>query len=196
VGLTGAWYQDAQAHQGAYLDSWLQYAWFDNGVSEEDTGDDHYHSSGLLASLEGGYRFTLMQGNQWNWTLQPQAQVIYQGVKQKDFTSASQSKVAQAGDDNIQTRVGLRSEWDIHPGKTLHIKPFVDASYRHNSAQTSLNVDGVSFSDNTAKDSAELSAGISGNLGANTTVWGKIGQQKGSDDFSQTEGSVGLTVRW
>ncbi|MBF7956531.1 autotransporter outer membrane beta-barrel domain-containing protein [Rahnella victoriana] len=196
VGLTGAWYQDAQAHQGAYLDSWLQYAWFDNGVSEEDTGDDHYHSSGLLASLEGGYRFTLMQGNQWSWTLQPQAQVIYQGVKQKDFTSASQSKVAQAGDDNIQTRVGLRSEWDIHPGKTLHIKPFVDASYRHNSAQTSLNVDGVSFSDNTAKDSAELSAGISGNLGANTTVWGKIGQQKGSDDFSQTEGSVGLTVRW
>ncbi|AEX51243.1 putative transporter ATP-binding component [Rahnella aquatilis CIP 78.65 = ATCC 33071] len=196
VGLTGAWYQDAQAHQGAYLDSWLQYAWFDNSVSEEDTGDDNYHASGLLASLEGGYRFTLMQGNQWNWTLQPQAQVIYQGVKQKDFTSASQSKVTQTGDDNIQTRLGLRSEWDIHPVSTLHIKPFVEANYRHNSEQTSLNVDGVNFTDNTAKDSAELSTGISGNLGANTTVWGKVGQQEGSDDFSQTEATVGVSVRW
>ncbi|WP_233432865.1 autotransporter outer membrane beta-barrel domain-containing protein [Rahnella victoriana] len=196
VGLTGAWYQDAQAHQGAYLDSWLQYAWFDNSVSEDGTGDDNYHSSGLLASLEGGYRFTLMQGDQWNWTLQPQAQVIYQGVKQKDFTASNQSKVAQEGDNNVQTRLGLRSEWDIHPTPTLHLKPFIEANYRHNSAETSLNVDGANFSDNTAKDSAELSAGISGNLGANTTVWGKIGQQKGSDDFSQTEGSVGLTVRW
>ncbi|WP_159281940.1 autotransporter outer membrane beta-barrel domain-containing protein [Rahnella variigena] len=196
AGLTASWYQDAQAHQGAYLDSWLQYAWFDNSVSEDGTGDDNYHSSGLLASLEGGYRFTLMQGNQWNWTLQPQAQVIYHGVKQKDFTASNQSKVTQEGDNNVQTRLGLRSEWDIQTAPALHLKPFIEANYRHNSAETALNVDGVNFTDNTAKDSAELSAGVSGNLGANTTVWGKIGQQKGSDDFSQTEGSVGLAVRW
>lgn len=196
AGLTASWYQDAQAHQGAYLDSWLQYAWFDNSVSEDGTGDDNYHSSGLLASLEGGYRFTLMQGNQWNWTLQPQAQVIYQGVKQKDFTASNQSKVTQEGDNNVQTRLGLRSEWDIHTAPVLHLKPFIEANYRHNSAETALNVDGVNLTDNTAKDSAELSAGVSGNLGANTTVWGKIGQQEGSDDFSQTEASVGVSIRW
>ncbi|WP_428984855.1 autotransporter outer membrane beta-barrel domain-containing protein [Rahnella bonaserana] len=196
VGLTGSWYQDAHDHQGAYLDSWLQYAWFDNSVSEDGTGDDNYHSSGLLASLEGGYRFTLMQGNQWNWTLQPQAQVIYQGVKQKDFTASNQSKVTQDGDSNVQTRLGLRSEWDIHPTPALHLKPFIEANYRHNSAETSLNVDGVDFTDNTAKDSAELSTGISGNLGENTTVWGKVGQQEGSDDFSQTEAAVGVSIRW
>lgn len=196
AGLTASWYQDARDHQGAYLDSWLQYAWFDNSVSEDGTGDDNYHSSGLLASLEGGYRFTLMQGDQWNWTLQPQAQVTYQGVKQKDFTASNQSKVTQEGDNNVQTRLGLRSEWDIHTAPALHLKPFIEANYRHNSAETALNVDGVSFTDNTAKDSAELSAGVSGNLGANTTVWGKIGQQEGSDDFSQTEASVGVSVRW
>ncbi|WP_223510114.1 AIDA-I family autotransporter adhesin YfaL/EhaC [Rahnella sp. GSA61A] len=196
VGLTASWYQNAQDHQGAYLDSWMQYAWFDNSVSEDGTGDDNYHSSGLSASLEGGYRFTLMQGNQWNWTVQPQAQVIYQGVKQKDFTASNQSKVAQQGDNNVQTRLGLRSEWDIHPSPTLHLRPFVEANYRHNSAETSLNVDGVNFTDNTAKDSAELSTGISGNLGENTTLWGKVGQQEGSDDFSQTEASVGVSIRW
>ncbi|MGO2158693.1 MAG: autotransporter outer membrane beta-barrel domain-containing protein [Serratia proteamaculans] len=196
VGLTTSWYQDVQQHQGAYLDSWLQYAWFDNSVSEEGTGDDNYQSSGLTASLEGGYRFTLMQENQWNWTLQPQAQVIYQGVKQKDFTASNQSEVAQQGGNNVQTRLGLRSEWDIHPTASLHIKPFLEANYRHNSAETSLNVDSVNFTDNTAKDSAELSTGISGELGEKTHIWGKIGQQTGSDDFSQTEASVGVSIRW
>lgn len=104
--------------------------------------------------------------------------------------------MAQQGDNNVQTRLGLRSEWDIHPSPTLHLRPFVEANYRHNSAETSLNVDGVNFTDNTAKDSAELSTGISGNLGENTTLWGKVGQQEGSDDFSQTEASVGVSIRW
>lgn len=196
VGLTGSWYQDARNHQGMYLDSWLQYAWFDNSASEDGTGDDNYHASGVLASLEGGYRFTLMQGKRWNWTLQPQAQVIYQGVKQKDFTASNQSKVAQAGNTPVQTRLGIRSEWDIHPAPALHLKPFIDANYRHNSAQTSLNVDGVNFTDSTTKDSAELSIGINGDLGANTTVWGKMGQQQSSEDFTQTQGAMGISVRW
>lgn len=54
VGLTSSWFQHGNQKQGAWLDSWLQYAWFNNDVSEQDDGTDHYHSSGIIASLEAG----------------------------------------------------------------------------------------------------------------------------------------------
>lgn len=54
VGLTSSWFQHGNQKQGAWLDSWLQYAWFSNDVSEQEDGTDHYHSSGIIASLEAG----------------------------------------------------------------------------------------------------------------------------------------------
>lgn len=53
VGLTSSWFQHGTQSRG-WLDSWLQYAWFSNDVSEQDDGTDHYHSSGIIASLEAG----------------------------------------------------------------------------------------------------------------------------------------------
>ncbi|HEL6017067.1 TPA: autotransporter outer membrane beta-barrel domain-containing protein, partial [Escherichia coli] len=57
VGLTSSWFQHGNQKQGAWLDSWLQYAWFNNDVSEHEDGVDHYHSSGIIASLEAGYQW-------------------------------------------------------------------------------------------------------------------------------------------
>ena len=57
VGLTSSWFQHGDQKQGAWLDSWLQYAWFNNDVSEHEDGADHYHSSGIIASLEAGYQW-------------------------------------------------------------------------------------------------------------------------------------------
>jgi predicted outer membrane repeat protein len=140
--------------------------------------------------VPGGDDFSPVRGKRMRTTIR--ARISTAGCN----TASNQSKVTQDGDSNVQTRLGLRSEWDIHPTPALHLKLFIQANYRHNSAETSLNVDGVDFTDNTAKDSAELSTGISGNLGENTTVWGKVGQQEGSDDFSQTEAAVGVSIRW
>ncbi|HCB3238162.1 TPA: autotransporter outer membrane beta-barrel domain-containing protein, partial [Citrobacter amalonaticus] len=33
VGLYGTWLQDNATHEGAYVDTWAQYSWFDNTVS-------------------------------------------------------------------------------------------------------------------------------------------------------------------
>ena len=65
---------------------------------------DHYHSSGIIASLEAGY--------QWLpgvvVVIEPQAQVIYQGVQQDDFTAANRARVSQSQGDDIQMRLGLQ----------------------------------------------------------------------------------------
>ncbi len=59
---------------------------------EQDDGTDHYHSSGIIASLEAGYQWLPGRGV----VIEPQAQVIYQGVQQDDFTAANHARVSQS----------------------------------------------------------------------------------------------------
>lgn len=194
VGLTSTWYQHGAGNSGAYLDSWAQYVWFDNHVGERESGDDDYRASGLLASLEVGYNWQAMASDSVRWDIQPQAQVVYQGVKQQTFSAANHSTVEQESPHNIQSRVGLHNQLTI--GKTTQISPFVDLNYLHNSEEASMSIDGVSFSDSTAKNVAEVSVGVKGQLSKNASVWGKFTGQKGSDDYQQMAGSVGFSLSW
>ncbi|WP_250650994.1 autotransporter outer membrane beta-barrel domain-containing protein [Pantoea alhagi] len=55
VGGYATWYANQENHTGAWLDSWLQYSWFNNEVSGEKLAAETYKSHGFTASLEGGY---------------------------------------------------------------------------------------------------------------------------------------------
>ncbi|MGQ7790002.1 autotransporter outer membrane beta-barrel domain-containing protein [Shigella flexneri] len=44
--------------------------------------------------------------------------MIYQGVQQDDFTAANHARVSQSQGDDIQTRLGLHSEWRTAVGVT------------------------------------------------------------------------------
>ena len=35
AGLYATWYANDETHNGSYLDSWLQYSWFDNHINGE-----------------------------------------------------------------------------------------------------------------------------------------------------------------
>lgn len=196
VGLTASWYQQDQGKTGAYVDSWAQYVWFDNHVSEQDSAEEHYHSSGVVASVETGYSWQFNDKADWVWSVQPQAQIVYQGVSQNSFRATNGSEVKQHGDHNIQSRLGLHNEWAQKIGKTGEITPYVDVNYIHNSDDAGLNIDGVNFTDETAKDIAEVSVGLKGKITSNISVWGKFTQQYGSSDYTQRAGSVGVSVRW
>ena len=143
VGLTSSWYQHGNQKQGAWLDSWLQYVWFNNDVSEQDDGVDHYHSSGIIASLEAGYQWLPGHGV----VIEPQTQVIYQGVHQDDFTAANHARVSQSQGDDIQTRLGLHSEWRTAVGVT----PTLDLNYYHDPHATEIEEDGSTISDDAVK---------------------------------------------
>ncbi len=52
TGLYATWYADDESRNGAYLDSWAQYSWFDNTVK----GDDLQSEKLLL--IKRIYRFT------------------------------------------------------------------------------------------------------------------------------------------
>ncbi|STJ28424.1 adhesin [Escherichia coli] len=188
VGLTSSWYQHGNQKQGAWLDSWLQYAWFNNDVSEQDDGTDHYHSSGIIASLEAGYQWLPGRGV----VIEPQAQVIYQGVQQDDFTAANHARVSQSQGDDIQTRLGLHSEWRTAVGVT----PTLDLNYYHDPHATEIEEDGSTISDDAVKRRGEIKVGVTGNISQRVSLRGSVAWQKGSDDFAQTAGFLSMTVKW
>ena len=57
--------------------------------------------------------------------IEPQAKVIYRGVQQDDFTAANRARVSQSQGDDIQTRLGLHSEWRT----AVHVIPTIDLNY-------------------------------------------------------------------
>ncbi|EFH9689751.1 AIDA-I family autotransporter YfaL, partial [Escherichia coli] len=188
VGLTSSWFQHGNQKQGAWLDNWLQYAWFNNDVSEQDDGADHYHSSGIIASLEAGYQWLPGRGV----VIEPQAQVIYQGVQQDDFTAANHARVSQSQGDDIQTRLGLHSEWRT----AVHVIPTLDLNYYHDPHSTEIEEDGSTISDDAVKQRGEIKVGVSGNISQRVSLRGSVAWQKGSDDFAQTAGFLSMTVKW
>ncbi len=188
VGLASSWFQHGSQKQGAWLDSWLQYAWFNNDVSEQGDGVDHYRSSGIVASLEAGYQWLPMRGV----LIEPQAQVVYQGVKQNDFTAANRARVSQSQGDDIQMRLGLHSEWHT----VVHVTPTLDLNYYHDPHSAEIEEDGSNISDDVAKQRGEIKVGITGNISQRVSLRGSVAWQKGSDDFAQTAGFLSMTVKW
>lgn len=188
IGLTSSWFQHGSQQQEAWLDSWLQYAWFSNDVSEQGDGTDYYHSSGIIASLEAGYQW--LPGH--SVVIEPQAQVVYQGVQQDDFTAANRARVSQSQGDDILTRVGIHSEWR----NTFYITPTLDLNYYHDPNSAEIEEDDSNISDDTAKQRGEIKVGITGNISQRVSLRGSVAWQKGSDDFAQTAGFLSMTVKW
>lgn len=86
TGLYATWYADDETHNGAYLDTWAQYGWFNNYVKGDGLQGESWKSKGLTASLETGYtwkagEFSGSQGSLNEWYIQPQAQIVWMGVK-------------------------------------------------------------------------------------------------------------------
>ncbi|MES0268425.1 autotransporter outer membrane beta-barrel domain-containing protein, partial [Citrobacter sedlakii] len=94
IGLYGSWLQDNAAHEGAYVDTWAQYSWFDNTVSGRGVESEEYDSKGFTASVESGYTWKLADISERNALyIQPKAQVTWMGVKADEHREANGTRV-------------------------------------------------------------------------------------------------------
>lgn len=112
----------------------MQYNWFNNTISGNDLASESYKSNGITASLEGGYTFAVGSyhsgDNMINaFYLQPKAQVIWMGVKAKNHTEANGTVVRGNGNDNIQTKLGIKAtlsgQSHLEKGTERQFRPFV-----------------------------------------------------------------------
>lgn len=141
TGLYATRYADDETHKGAYLDTWAQYGWFNNYVKGDGLQGESWKSKGLTASLETGYtwkagEFSGSQGSLNEWYIQPQAQIVWMGVKADKHRENNGTRVESTGDDNVRTRLGVKTWIKGHnkmdDGKSREFSPFVEVNWLHN----------------------------------------------------------------
>lgn len=195
VGLYGTWYANKADKSGLYIDSWVQYAWFDNTVKGDGLTEENYDSKGWLASVEAGYSFKMGENDRVSYWIQPKAQVTWMAVHADKHTEANGTQVWGHG-DNISTRLGLRaylqghSEIDDETGRTF--QPFVEANWLYNSQAFGVSMNGVSDYQAGTRNMGEVKVGIEAHLNNNVNMWGSIGQQVGGKGYSDTQATVGV----
>ncbi|WP_369345816.1 autotransporter outer membrane beta-barrel domain-containing protein [Citrobacter rodentium] len=205
AGLYGTWYQNDMDKTGMYVDSWVQYNWFDNSVTADRRERDEYKSKGLTASLEAGY--TIKAGEFWGsqgtlnaWYIQPQAQVTWMGVKANAHTRHDGTRIETQGDGNIQTRLGVRTYLNSHhkmdDGKQREFQPFVEVNWIHNTEAFGVKMDDTKVSRDGARNLGEIRTGVEGKLNDRLSVWGNVGVQVGDNGYSDTQGMLGVKYSW
>jgi autotransporter family porin len=201
VGAYGTWLANEAGHTGAYVDSWVQYNWFNNGVKGKELSSESYKSDGFTASLETGYTFKTgeFKGSKGSTNavyVQPQAQAVWMGVKADSHTEANGTRVGSEGDGNLMTRLGVRTYLKGHSklddGKDREFQPFVEANWIHNTKNFGAQMNDVSSSMDGTKNIAELKVGVEGQLNKNLNLWGNVTSQVGDKGYSDNAAMIGV----
>ncbi len=74
---------------GPYVDTWMQYAHYDNTVKGSMLNGESYSSQVWSGSVEGGWAFALGQTSTGPVLIEPQAQFIYLHYGADDHTETN-----------------------------------------------------------------------------------------------------------
>ncbi|PTT52445.1 autotransporter outer membrane beta-barrel domain-containing protein [Aeromonas sp. HMWF014] len=198
AGVYGTWYDNEADKSGLYVDTWVQYSWFRNTVTGQDLASEDYKSKGVTASVESGYAFKVGENAAKNATyfIQPKAQVTKMGVKADVHTEANGTRVSGKGNDNIQTRMGVKafmnSYSDQDKGKDQVFQPFIEINWVHNNKDFGTTMNGVSVKQDGATNIAELKLGVEGQVNKEFNLWGNVGHQVGNKGYSDTVVMLGV----
>lgn len=193
VGVYGTWLSDAQQPEHFYVDSWLQYGWYDNSVSsmQSGIGEDNYDSSVWSGSLEAGYGVVLSENaaQQSQVILQPQAQVIYSAYDADSHRDGAGMSVSGYDADGVTSRLGVRL-WRQSPQQV--VQPFMEINWWHGTADNSLEIDNTRYDDDTPADRYEMKMGLSGNITPGLKAWGSLAMATGDNSYDSYGGMIGV----
>lgn len=191
VGAYATWYQNQDMPRGLYLDSWLQYGWFDNKVTGKGEPTQSYNSDVFTASLEAGYAFIAHDGDKRQWMIEPQAQVAYNSYSADDVTDNYGMRVSGRDASGVVTRLGARMYSRSKLGDNS-IQPFVETNWWYGSADNSLDFEGTRVKDGTPESRFEVKVGAQGEIARGWQMWGHISGMWGNNSYDRYEGMVGL----
>ena len=201
TGLYATWFANDETHNGAYLDTWAQYGWFGNHVKGDGLPGESWKSKGLTASLETGYtwkagEFSGSHGSLNEWYVQPQAQVVWMGVKADEHRESNGTRVESTGDGNVRTRLGVKTWIKGHnrmdDGKSREFRPFVEVNWLHNTRDFGTRMNGVTVHQDGARNIGEVKAGVEGQINDRLNLWGNVGVQAGDQGYSDTSAMLGV----
>jgi len=201
TGLYSTWYANAQDKTGLYVDTWALYNWFNNSVKGDGLSEESYKSKGITASVETGYAykikdFTDSEGATNSWFVQPQLQLTWMGVKAKDHTESNGTRVQSEGNNNVETRLGVKTYLSGHAriddGKGRSFQPFIETNWIYNSKTFAVRMDDNSVSQSGARNLGEVKVGVEGVLSSQLNLWGNIGTRLGDNGYNDSTATLGV----
>lgn len=200
VGGTLTWY----GKNGFYLDGQARFTWYDSDLNSKLARKSLVKDNdgfGYASSIEGGKRIALDS----NWSLTPQAQLVYSNVDFDAFTDAFGARVSRANGESLQGRLGVALDHEssqVMIGGTpmrTHVYGVANLHYEFLDG-TKVDVSGQSFA--SRNDRLWASLGVGGSYNWNKDKYSLYGEGLVNTSLNQfgnsysVIGRVGLRMRW
>jgi len=196
TGLYGTWFASGSSERGLYVDTVIQYSWFDNTVKGSEIAAENFSSRGLNTALETGYVFPMGGAENKQWFIQPKARLSWSGISAGDHWENNGTRVSYQGEDNVSSSLGvktfMKSYSSLDQGKDRYFKPFAEANWIHNTEKYGVSMNGVTVDQAGKKNIGELKIGIEGRITRQLNITGAVAQQMGDDGYSDTQAMLGV----
>ncbi len=198
VGVYGTWFADDAERTGAWVDSWIQYAWFHNRVSGDEFRQEKYRSRGVTASVEAGYALPVGTSERFSFWLEPRGQAVWMDVRADSLVEDQGTRVSSSGAGNVMTQLGMRAWMKGRPEKGISdsFRPYVEANWIHNTRAFAVKMNGERNAMIGGQNLAEVRIGAEGQLSSSLALWADVGQQVGRNKYSDTRGTLGLKLQF
>ena len=193
LGIYGTLYTGNSPDDGFYVDSWLLFGRYDNKIWSDEISPFKFKSHGWVWSVETGYTIPIGESgskdyNKLIWTFQPEAQLVWDGVKANSANDSFGTKYRQLGTDNVTLRVGAR----LHANYMNKGLGFIEGNWIHNSKKAGVQMGTDKIYMDGGRNLGEFRMGLEGHLSRNTLGWATVGVQAGKSGYHNETAQIGI----
>ncbi len=195
VGLYGTWFANTDTRKGAYIDTWVQHAWFRNSTFGGGVAEEKYNTRRWSGSVETGYNFVLQEAENSLWTLGPVFQATYGKLSGTTFAETGETEIRFLDNAKLATRLGLRLQGHIDHGAGKPYAPYAEVNWQHRNHSSRLSMDGYVIYADSPKNQAEIKIGIEKQLWKArlaAEAFARLGENK-SRSYG---GQLGVSYEW
>ncbi|MNJ94473.1 AIDA-I autotransporter precursor [compost metagenome] len=189
VGGTLTWY----GANGFYVDGTAQLTWYSSNLSANSVHNlkSGNHAFGQAWSVESGKRVKLDS----NWSVTPQAQLIYSKASFNDFTDVFGASVRSGRDDSLQGRLGVSLDYQENRTRFYGIANLYNEFFDG----TSVTVGNQNFA--SRNDRLWAGLGFGGSYNWNDDKYSVYGEASYNSSLTNGDshgygGTIGLRVKW
>lgn len=199
LGATATWYDN----NGFYLDGQGQLSWFDSDLKSDVVGElaSGNNGFGYALSLEAGQRIDMHN----NWTVIPQAQLVYSNVKFDSFDDQFGAEVKTDRADSLRGRLGLAMEhqnsWTDDQGQ-VERATFYGITNLHYEFLDGVSVDVADTEIVSENDALWGEVGLGGSYNWNDdgySIYGEVSANSSLENLGDSyvlNGKGGLRINW
>lgn len=188
AGVYLQWQENHKDMTGAYLDTWINYNYFNHKVQGQSFKENKYTSNGFITSIEAGYTLNLPKTAVY---VQPQMQVTWQDVHHKGSVYLDNEKIKDLNRGNIETRLGAKLFLNLK-NNNYDLNPFLEVNWINNSKNYGTAIESNKQYLKGTKNIAQLGLGLNSNIGNHTNLWGSFLQEKGNQGYKDKQVNIGI----